>query len=85
IGCQPAPRKGGAIEPPPLPEWQPPAATLDTGWWPAGEEAAQARLRHFAEGPIHRYHEDRDVPSLDGTSRLSPYLACGVLSVRRCL
>lgn len=85
IGCEVPPRQGEPLEPPPLPEWRPPDAAIDPAWWPVGESAAQARLRQFADGPIHRYHEDRDIPAIDGTSRLSPYLACGVLSVRRCL
>jgi deoxyribodipyrimidine photo-lyase len=85
IDCQPPPSPRAPIDPPPLPDWQAPEATLDESCWPVGEGAAHARLRQFVEGPIHRYHEDRDIPSLDGTSRLSPYLACGVLSVRRCL
>jgi deoxyribodipyrimidine photo-lyase len=50
-----------------------------------GEAAALARLRWFAGGAIDRYATDRDRPAIDGTSRLSPYLKLGALSVRRCL
>jgi deoxyribodipyrimidine photo-lyase len=53
--------------------------------WPGGEAAAQSRLRHFVGESISRYHADRDRPDLDGTSRLSPYLAVGAISARRCL
>jgi deoxyribodipyrimidine photo-lyase len=49
-----------------------------------GEEAAKRRLDAFLEGAARRYHEDRDRPALDGTSRLSPYLRFGAISVRQC-
>jgi deoxyribodipyrimidine photo-lyase len=49
-----------------------------------GEEAAKRRLDAFLEGAARRYHEDRDRPDLDGTSRLSPYLRFGAISVRQC-
>lgn len=53
--------------------------------WPAGERAAAARLREFLRGPGTLYAEHRDLPSQDGTSRLSPHLACGSISPRVCL
>jgi deoxyribodipyrimidine photo-lyase len=49
-----------------------------------GEEAAKRRLDGFLRTAAARYHEDRDRPDLDGTSRLSPYLRFGVISVRQC-
>jgi deoxyribodipyrimidine photo-lyase len=49
-----------------------------------GEAAARRRLARFLETAAGRYHEDRDRPDRDGTSRLSPYLRFGVLSVREC-
>jgi deoxyribodipyrimidine photo-lyase len=49
-----------------------------------GESNAKRRLRDFLAGPARRYHEDRDRPDLDGTSRLSPFLRAGALSIRRC-
>jgi deoxyribodipyrimidine photo-lyase len=49
-----------------------------------GEAAAQRRLTRFLQDAAGRYHRDRDRPDLDGTSRLSPYLRFGVISVRRC-
>ena len=54
--------------------------TLPSG----GEQAARRRLRRFLEDGAKRYPEDRDRPDLDGTSRLSPYLRFGVISVREC-
>lgn len=47
-----------------------------------GEQAAMARLAWFLDGPIHRYTEDRDLPAVDGTSKLSAYLHLGCLSPR---
>lgn len=53
--------------------------------FPAGEQAALKRLRHFCAKKAVNYQQDRDFPSIDGTSQLSPYLAIGVLSPRQCL
>lgn len=55
------------------------------GLWPAGEEFAHDRLREFIEHRAVDYAEHRDIPSLDGTSALSPYLAVGALSTRQCI
>jgi len=50
-----------------------------------GEEAARRRLERFLATVAARYHEDRDRPDRDGTSRLSPYLRSGAISVRECI
>jgi len=50
-----------------------------------GEAAAQQRLEQFLTTAAGRYHEDRDRPDRDGTSRLSPYLRFGAISVRECI
>ncbi len=60
-------------------------STVPASLWPAGEDHARERLARFVNGPVARYHVRRDLPALDGTSALSPYLAAGVLSVRQCL
>lgn len=52
------------------------------GWKP-GEKAAARRLRAF-RGRIDGYRKGRDFPALDATSRLSPYLNCGAISIRQC-
>lgn len=52
--------------------------------WPAGEAAAGLRLAEFLERQVDRYADDRDYPARPGTSCLSPYLAVGAISVRRC-
>lgn len=53
--------------------------------WPAGTESAHTRLTDFVSIRVEGYAADRDFPSLDGTSTLSPYLSCGVISPRQCL
>lgn len=50
--------------------------------WPAGEHEATARLERFCEARLNGYARDRDVPSAEATSALSPYLATGSISAR---
>ena len=52
--------------------------------WPAGEESAEVKLIHFYENNIQSYEQNRDSPSVSGTSQLSPYLASGVISIKQC-
>jgi len=47
-----------------------------------GEKEAHRRLRWFLDGPIHTYLEGRNLPAIDGTSKLSPHFRFGTLSVR---
>lgn len=49
-------------------------------WIESGERAAQARLRWFVDGPIHRYVDGRNQPAMDGSSKLSPHFRFGTLS-----
>jgi deoxyribodipyrimidine photo-lyase len=51
----------------------------------AGEEAAWARAEAFLDGPVFDYDSQRNAPSLDGTSRISPYLKWGVIHPRQLL
>jgi deoxyribodipyrimidine photo-lyase len=82
----PTPRpRAEALEPKPI-------AAVPDGFDPAppalvatGEAAAHARLARFLDAAAGHYKTRRDVPALDGTSGLSPYLASGVLSGRQCL
>ena len=53
--------------------------------WPAGHSAAVQRLKYFLEKKAGTYARDRSEPAKDPTSRLSPYFAAGVLSVREAL
>ena len=57
------------------------ADQLPTG----GAAAAKRRLREFLAGPIRTYKQDRDIPAKSGTSRLSPHLRFGTISIRRCI
>ena len=50
-----------------------------------GEEHALDKLDKFIDQKILMYKENRDFPSIDGTSSLSPYLSSGVLSSNQCL
>ncbi|MDA8709390.1 deoxyribodipyrimidine photo-lyase [Gammaproteobacteria bacterium] len=53
--------------------------------WPAGESAAQEKLANFLQSKANSYSESRNSPIIDGTSRISPYLALGILSPKRCI
>lgn len=53
--------------------------------WPAGETTAHQRLTAFINEQAGDYRAQRDIPSVDGTSSISPYLVAGVLSIRQCL
>ena len=64
---------------PKRPDW---AAGLRAAWKP-GEAAAHAQFHTFLKGPLAGYPEARDFPGMDGTSRLSPYLAHGEISPRQ--
>lgn len=52
-------------------------------WKRIGEENALDRLKYFTKNVLNHYHETRDLPEKAGTSRLSPYLRTGALSVRQ--
>jgi deoxyribodipyrimidine photo-lyase len=65
---------------PTKPDW---ASGLRSAWRP-GEISARERLSEFLSDGIAHYHEQRDRPDLTGTSRLSPHLHYGEISVRQC-
>lgn len=50
-----------------------------------GEDAAHDALIEFLDERADHYKDERDFPSVNGTSLLSPYLASGILSGRQCL
>lgn len=58
------------------PEYPGSAASFFRG----GEKEAEARLEEFISRKLGSYGENRNDPSLDGTSRLSPYLHFGQIS-----
>ncbi len=51
--------------------------------WKPGEQAAQQRLEVFVDEILPGYPTSRDIPSLDGTSRMSPHLHFGEISPRQ--
>ena len=85
----PAPERiegtGGNVSSDDLDDWK----LLPTGpdwaggikaYWTPGEAGAQERLEEFRARALDDYDAGRDVPAIDGTSRLSPHLALGEIS-----
>jgi deoxyribodipyrimidine photo-lyase len=82
----PAVTKAGAFPPgedlgswkllPHSPDWSGGLA----GTWEPGEEGARKRLDDFLDGPAGDYGTGRNVPGVEGTSRLSPHLRFGEVS-----
>ena len=91
--AEPPPRQARLRLPPPariargkLPSISELGADADAMEMPTGgEEAASRRLRTFLAKRVEHYARDRDLPFVDGTSRLSPYLRFGAISVRTCI
>lgn len=52
-------------------------------WLKPGEKAAKKVLKHFMEKKLHGYDKQRNDPTLDGQSNLSPYLHFGHISAQR--
>lgn len=48
-----------------------------------GEEQAEKQLNDFVLNHMADYQEMRDIPSVPGTSKLSPYLRTGEISIRK--
>ena len=55
-----------------------------TSPWQPGEQAAQRQLAEFCSEHIASYKAERDIPSIEGTSRLSAALSAGLLSPAQC-
>ena len=53
--------------------------------WNIGEESAMSILNDYLDHKVLRYSKDRNDPIIDGTSRISPYLASGIISSKRCI
>lgn len=53
-------------------------------YWPAGHDAGIKRMKKFMEN-IDDYAATRSNPAEDSTSRMSPYFAAGVVSMREAL
>lgn len=52
-------------------------------YWEPSEEKAEKILNNFIETSIENYANNRDIPSIEGTSKLSPYLKFGQISVQK--
>ncbi|MFM2170605.1 MAG: hypothetical protein RI957_834 [Verrucomicrobiota bacterium] len=65
---------------PTLATWNLPPSTAQL--LPAGEKAARQRFRQALQERISHYSERRDLPAIDGTTRISQDLRFGLLSVR---
>ena len=52
-------------------------------YWDPSEEKAIEILNNFIKNNIEYYATNRDIPSLSGTSKLSPYLKFGQISVHQ--
>jgi len=48
-----------------------------------GEAEARSRWEKFLAGSVGAYQTSRDLPGIPGTSRMSPYLRFGCISIRR--
>ena len=66
---------GWALEPA-KPDW----AKVMRSSWQRGEDGAKKRLQEFLANALAGYAAHRDRPDIDGTSRLSPFLAHGEIS-----
>ena len=64
---------------PTRPDWSGGLAAV----WTPGEKGARAQLQHFLDHGLTGYNGGRDVPGVDHTSRLSPFLRFGEISARR--
>ena len=53
-------------------------------WQPARDGDRHEAIDAFVETALTRYADDRDFPGLDGTSRLSPLIASGEITVADC-
>lgn len=60
-------------------------SSINPELWPAGEAYAYQRLEFFVNQQLFEYASTRDYPVKNASSRLSPYLNIGAISVRQCL
>lgn len=65
-----------------FPEWPLPEGALIT---PAGEKAALERFKQFKKSALDTYDENRNIPGVDGTSKMSAHLKFGEIHPRTLL
>ena len=53
--------------------------------WKEGEEEANKKLELFLNNKVKDYSKNRNDPIIEGTSRISPYLALGIISPKKCI
>lgn len=53
--------------------------------WYATEEEVQSKWQRFVANTLPRYGSLRNLPAVEGISRMSPYIRCGVISLRQML
>ena len=61
----------------PKKEW---AKNFENFWNPSEDEATK-NIKHFIKNGLAEYGVNRDIPSIEGTSKISPYLAFGQIHV----
>lgn len=83
MSCAPVPGDGMALERlgpgSAEPDW---SVGLRETWAP-GEIRAQSMLNHFLDNHVQDYGKERDIPFVNGTSSLSPYLQVGAIGPRQ--
>ena len=80
----PAREKGTSIDPPKLLDSLPLDRTVPpVTWLSPGEQAARKHLQRFLSEKLAHYDRDRNDPTRDGQSDLSPYLHFGQLAPQR--
>ena len=52
-------------------------------YWLPGEEIALKKIKNFNSEKINFYDKNRDFPTIEGTSKLSPHLAFGEISPKK--
>ena len=50
-------------------------------FWNPSEETALENIRYFIKNSLSNYRKNRDIPGIEGTSKISPYLAFGQIHV----
>ena len=50
-------------------------------FWNPSEETALENTKYFIENSLSDYGENRDIPNIEGTSKISPYLAFGQIHI----
>ena len=50
-------------------------------FWKPSEEVALENIKYFINNSLSKYGKNRDIPNIEGTSKISPYLAFGQIHV----